>query len=151
MRQDRPRGAQRPSTINESLELGDDLTSLGWQGRSLLRSQTNSSLGRDPANWHTHVANFIAVRAADLVPGLDVVIDGGKSGPEYDLRVAPHVEVSSIRLRLSAHNSGWSLESNGDLIAWFSASEFRMPKPVAYESMPGSGDRESNSARFLLR
>ncbi len=144
-REERPRDVPRPSAYEKEAPPEYPVASLDWQGESPLASQTNYFLGRAPSSWHTHVANFSAVRAAGVVPGVDVVLYGGASGAEYDLRIAPHADPWSVRLELSSPHSHWRLYANGDLVAPLDAGEFRMKKPVAYQLVRRSAGRPPGS------
>jgi hypothetical protein len=136
--QPRPRDVTPPSA-SETGANPTNVAQLRWTGLSPLGAETNYFLGRDPSNWHTHVANFEGAQAANVIPGIDVVLYGTGAGAEYDLRVAPHVEASAIRLAISQAGTQWHIDAAGDFVARHGRSEIRMRKPVAYELLSNVG------------
>jgi hypothetical protein len=145
---DRPRDIPHPSAFDDGRSNRPRVAELDWRGISPLAAETNYFLGRDATEWRTHVSNFSAAEARQVIPGIDLVMHGGNGGPEYDLRVAPGVDPSAIRLQLKTAGGSWSIDSTGDLIARAGSSEIRMRKPVAYEIE--ASPHRSGSTHLLL-
>ncbi len=129
----RPFDGTRPSRSDRNQGAAQELAPLQWQGEEKLTAETNYFLGSDTSKWRTHVANFTAVRAKEVVPGIDVVLRSTNGAAEYDLDVAAGVDSSRIALQLSPDDLKWRVESGGDLVARDALGEFRMRKPVSYE------------------
>jgi hypothetical protein len=106
-----------------------------WHGEQRLRGESNYFLGNDPRAWHTRVPHFARAEAESAARGLDVVFYGNDEGVEYDLRLAPHTDVSKLRLHLSGADD-MRLADDGDLLLRVGHSELRMRRPQVYEQRP---------------
>ena len=71
-------------------------------------------LGNDPSGWRTGVSMFSRVVYEDLWEGVDLVYTLGERGLKYEFVVAPGVEASTVRVRVSGHQ-GLSIV-DGDLV-----------------------------------
>jgi Abnormal spindle-like microcephaly-assoc'd, ASPM-SPD-2-Hydin/Beta-propeller repeat len=113
---------------------------LEWKGREELRAQSNYFLGNDPVKWRTRVPHFGRVEAAELQPGVDCVFYGNEEGIEYDLRIAPHVNIRDLHLEISgAHDL--RMDAEGNLLVVTNGNEIRMQRPAIYEELPDGGRR----------
>ncbi len=146
----RPRDATPPSASRANDDAHSNVAQLRWTGVSQLASETNYFLGSDSSNWHPHVANFERAEAANVVPGIDVVIYGTAGGAEYDVRVAPGAEPSAMRLAVAPASTHWRIDNQGDLVAMRGGAEIRMRRPVAYELVASSSAQNDASERHAL-
>lgn len=105
---------------------------LTWKSSDRLRAESNYFIGRNPAQWHTHVPHFARANARAILPGIDVVAYANDTQLEYDLRIAPDAKVDQLRLNISGADT-MRLNSTGDLLMQVGGSEIRMRKPVIYE------------------
>jgi len=100
-------------------------------------SRSNYLLGAEPAQWHTGVANFYAVRYRDVYPGIDLVYHGDRQRLEYDFAVAPGARAEQIRLRFSGAERV-EIGKRGELLLHTRAGMLTQETPVAWqEGMEG--------------
>jgi hypothetical protein len=121
---------------------------LSWRPSSKLRGETNYFLGNDPAKWRAHVPHFARAEAANALPGVSMIVYGAEDGVEYDLRLAPEVDPSSLRLAVSPA-SRLRLDANGDLLIAADRAEMRMKKPAVFQERPGI-PRKRVQCQYLL-
>jgi hypothetical protein len=103
-----------------------------WAGREILAGQSNYFVGNDPGNWRTRVPHFARVESPSSPDGVGMVIYGNDNGLEYDLRLAPGVDVSKLRLTLTGARRV-RLDAAGDLLLNVGNDEVTMKKPTVYE------------------
>jgi RHS repeat-associated protein len=108
----------------------------------------NYLLGKDPAAWHTHVANFARVRYESVYPGIDAVYHATQGKLEYDLHVAPNADPARIRLSFEGAES-LSVDDRGDLLLRTHAGAVTQQKPVAYQDVGGERREVRASYRLL--
>ena len=70
--------------------------------------------GRTKDDWRTGIPHFARVRYKEVYPGIDLVYYGNGRDLEYDFRLQPNADPSSIRL---AYNVPVRADANGDLLA----------------------------------
>jgi hypothetical protein len=132
-----------PTAPREKNPPSADAGSLRWHGEGKLTGETNYFVGNDPAKWRTHVPHFSRVVAEQALPGVDVVTYGNERGLEYDLRVAPGVDVRNLRLQISGADET-KLDASGDMVIVAAGQEIRMKKPAMYEEI-NEQSRDSDS------
>lgn len=118
------------------------------EGRERLPSETHYLIGRNSAEWRTHVANFGQVRYSGLYPGIDAVFYGNADRLEHDFIVSPGTNYRQIHMRLpsSVHPS---VDASGDLIIHLPDGQVRMHRPTIYQD--GSTGREYVNGSFRVR
>jgi hypothetical protein len=134
---------------------------LTWTSDERLRAESNYFIGRNPAQWHTHVPHFARANARAVLPGVDVVAYANDTQIEYDLRIAPSANLDELRLNISGADA-LRLNSTGDLLMQVGGSQIRMRKPVIYQEFrsrevgrrkivtPTSLDRTSVDGGYVL-
>jgi len=117
------------------------------RGIDELHGHLNYFIGNNPANWHTDVPAFRAVRYEELYPGISLTYYGNQQQLEYDFVIAPGADPQRIRM---GFDSGirLRLSSEGDLAMQLPGGELRQRKPVVYQEI--NGQRQSIDAAFML-
>lgn len=116
-------------------------------GENELRVQTNYLFGRNPAQWHTNIANYAAVVYPTLYPGVGARIYGSASGLEYDLTAQRSADLRQIELRI--RGARLVLDRQGDLVMHTSFHTLVMKRPRMYQPEDGSLKRISGGYRML--
>ncbi|MGE0131653.1 MAG: SBBP repeat-containing protein [Blastocatellales bacterium] len=114
------------------------------EGLDALPGERNYLIGRDPAKWRKGVRSYSKVRANDLYSGVDLVVYGAQSRPEFDLVVKPGVDPRVIKLGYAGIRR-MSVEPDGDLVLLTSAGEVRQSRPVVYQMVNGTRREVSGS------
>lgn len=117
-------------------------------GERLLPSKVNYLTGPDPSSWHTNLPAYAAVRYEGQTPSVSAVIYGHEGRLEYDLVVAPGVDVSTARLRFEGQASA-ETTTDGDVILKFATGQIRHERASVYQEI--GGQRTSVDARVTLR
>jgi Abnormal spindle-like microcephaly-assoc'd, ASPM-SPD-2-Hydin/Bacterial Ig-like domain (group 2) len=104
------------------------------QGLEELPGKVNYLIGTDPSQWHSGVSLFSRVRTSQIYPGVDLLFHGDEKRLEYDFIVAPGADPSKIKFRIRGATR-LEIDSRGDLVLHTSGSEFRMYKPVIYQTI----------------
>ena len=121
-----------PESVREVRRTNEPLGELAWTGEQRLRGTTNYLIGSDRRNWRTNVPHFSSVRAADASKGIGVKVYGNERGLEYDLQLAPGIDVAKVRLAITSA-SDLHLNALGDLVMRLGDDEVKMRRPVAYQ------------------
>jgi len=116
-------------------------------GEEELPGKVNYFFGGDPAKWRTNLLTYKKVRYAGVYPGVDLVYYGNQRRLEYDFIVAPHADLSSIRLRFSGAGK-LSLTSAGDLTVTTRDGEIAFHRPQIYQD--ANGRRRAVQGHFIL-
>ena len=111
-------------------------------------SQSNYFIGNDPSKWHSHVANYRAVRYEKVYPGIDWVVYGNPRQLEYDLIVAPQADPGRIRLSIEGADH-LALDEQGNLSVRVQEQTLRQFKPVIYQTTR-TGERQAVDGRYVL-
>jgi len=112
-------------------------------------SFSNYFIGRDASKWQSNVANYAAVRYQQVYPGVDWIVYGNPQRLEYDLDLAPHADLATIKLEF-AHASRLALDANGDLLVGIGHRTIRQLKPVVYQRT-ATGEKQFVEAAYVLR
>lgn len=99
-----------------------------------LPGKVNYLIGNDPGEWHTGVPLYSEVRSQQIYQGVDLLFHGDKRQLEYDFIVAPGADPSKIAFRIRGA-ARIDVDSQGDLVLHTADSEFRMYKPVMYQTV----------------
>jgi hypothetical protein len=103
-------------------------------GRDETPTFYNFFLGNDPARWRMGVRGYRSVIYEGLYAGVDLLVrEGGESGLEYDLLLAPGADLSSVSVRVEGAVGGLRLDEDGALVVSTPLGEIRQPRPTAWE------------------
>ena len=117
--------------VESALNAGEKFA---WQGEDRLPGESNYLVGNDPKMWRTNVPHFARAHSGGVAPGVGVDVYGNDEGLEYDLRLAPSTDPSSLRLSLTgAHDV--RLDRAGNLVMSVGGADLSMKKPVVYEEI----------------
>ncbi|VTR91659.1 rhs repeat-associated core domain protein : YD repeat protein OS=Planctomyces limnophilus (strain ATCC 43296 / DSM 3776 / IFAM 1008 / 290) GN=Plim_1050 PE=4 SV=1: SBBP: SBBP: RHS_repeat: RHS_repeat: RHS_repeat: RHS_repeat: RHS_repeat: RHS_repeat: RHS_repeat: RHS_repeat: RHS_repeat: RHS_repeat: RHS_repeat: RHS_repeat: RHS_repeat: RHS_repeat: RHS_repeat: RHS_repeat: RHS_repeat: RHS_repeat: RHS_repeat [Gemmata massiliana] len=156
-------GLPRTATDAERARLGGgtvfDALRLEWSGASpdarargegALGSVSNYLSGADPTGWRTGVAEFSAVRYADLWAGVDLVYHGaGARQLEYDLVVKPGA--SSAGVGFAVRGADARVDEEGRLVLTTAAgTELVQDAPVVYQT-GADGARTAVAGAYRVR
>jgi hypothetical protein len=121
-------------------------------GADELPGKSNYMIGKDPAKWRSHVANYAKVKYEGVYPGVDMLYYGDQKQLEYDFVVAPGANPAAIALNLKedASQSAAKITGNGDLVIPAQTGELTFHKPIVYQAAAG-GSKEFIDAKFILR
>ncbi|MFO1321692.1 MAG: DUF4347 domain-containing protein [Burkholderiales bacterium] len=119
-------------------------------GERALVSKSHYLVG-EQANWHTDVANFGAVRYADVYDGIDVRYYGTDRQLEYDFLVAAGANPDDIALAIDGATSV-ALSATGDLVLTLDDAGRTMvfEAPVTYQ-LAADGTREHVDSAYVIR
>jgi hypothetical protein len=117
-------------------------------GIDLQKSQTNSLVGSESAQWRTQFPNYVGVSYRGLYPGIDAVFYGNGHQLEHDFIVSPGADSSQIRLHLSS-NAHATLGKDGSLSISVNGGSLEMQKPFIYQERAGKREQRSGSFRLL--
>ncbi len=101
-----------------------------------LPGRSSYFIGNDPSKSRTGVAQYARVRYRNVYPGVDVIFYGTRQRLEYDLIVAPGVDVSKIAWEFSGGGK-LQLDPRGDLVLKTSGGELRQARPRVYQEAHG--------------
>jgi len=143
----RQRSRSEAATTSLGLKFDGANANVVAKGIDELHGHLNYFIGNNPANWHTDVPAFRAVRYEELYPGISLTYYGNQQQLEYDFVIAPGADPQRIRM---GFDSGirLRLSSEGDLAMQLPGGELRQRKPVVYQEI--NGQRQSIDAAFML-
>jgi Divergent InlB B-repeat domain/Domain of unknown function DUF11/Beta-propeller repeat len=116
-------------------------------GVSPVPAKTNYLVGNDSRLWRRNIQNYARVAYRGLYPGVDLVYYGKQRELEYDLTLAPNVDVGLLDLNISGAKV--RLTSQGDLVLTAPGGTLVHHKPRAYQ-VYGSSKKWVGS-RFKIR
>ncbi|HEY2932805.1 MAG TPA: FG-GAP-like repeat-containing protein [Acidobacteriota bacterium] len=105
-------------------------------GSHQLSAPSHYFLGPDPGGWRINVPAFNEVRYKGLYRGIDLVYHGYQQGLEYDFHIRPGANPRLIQMAIKGASSV-RLAGNGDLLIRCGSSEFRQPRPRAFQILKG--------------
>ena len=123
-------------------------------GLDRLPGNSNYLVGNDPSRWHTDVPNYTRVKYAGLYPGVDLVYYGNHRELEFDFVVAPHVDVSTVRMNFDRKPASMqdtlSVDADGALV--LGGSKVLLHKPVLYQmaTVHGVPQRRQVNGEFVV-
>lgn len=110
-----------------------------------LAGSANYFLG-SPGSWRTDVGGYGRIRSKNVHPGIDLVFHGENGRLEYDFVIAPHADLSLIRMSMSGQKSV-RVDGSGDLLVATSAGVIRWKRPEIYQQ--AGETRRSISGKFV--
>jgi hypothetical protein len=113
-----------------------------------LPGRANYFLGNDQSKWRAGVTQYARVRYRGVYPGVDVVFYGTQGRLEYDLIVAPGVDLSTVVWRFSGAGK-LRLNANGDLLLQTAAGPLEQAKPVVYQEV--AGKKKLLDCKYVLK
>lgn len=116
-------------------------------GLDLLPGRSHYFIGREPARWQRDIPHYRRVKYVGVYPGIDLIYYGAEGTLEYDFVVAPGADWTAIRLSFAGADR-IELDPAGDLVVGVGPSSFRLPKPVAYQTVETG--RRPVPGRFVL-
>jgi hypothetical protein len=144
----RTRGAANGVLKMQFVEGGRTSRDILWRGEQRLRGESNYFLGRNPRLWRTRVPHFVQTSAANVIPGVGVVVYANEGGLEFDLRFAPGTDASQLRLKTSGAGQT-RRDALGNLLMRLGDSDLRLGKLRIYEEQKG-GLRFPVSGEYVL-
>jgi hypothetical protein len=114
----------------------------------LLVTKTSYFIGADPTKWRTDVPSYARVTYPSVLPNVDLVYHADNGALEYDLVVAPGVDVDGVVMKVSGAESV-SLTDNGELRIHTGVGDLIQPPPVAYQT-GADGRRSSVGSSYRL-
>lgn len=114
---------------------------LEWQGKDKLPGETNYFIGNNPNQWRTHTSRYERVETNAAQPVslsiYNVPSTGQRQGTqpfEYDIRTAPGVDASKLRLDLHGAKD-LRIDHEGNLVMRVGGRELQMNRPAIYEQV----------------
>jgi len=131
-------------------------------GQAPLPGKVHYLRGHDPAQWHTNIQTYAAVRYPEVYPGIDLVYHGRQQHLEFDFEVKPGVDPGIIRMALtsipsqdSTHPAAQNgprltLTEDGDVVVELGekGEHVTVKKPQVYQRI--NGHRRHIGARYVL-
>jgi uncharacterized repeat protein (TIGR01451 family) len=117
-------------------------------GLEELPGKVNYLIGNDPTRWQTGVPLYSQVRAEQVYPGVDLLFHGDQKQLEYDFIVAPGADPSKIAFRICGA-ARMEIDARGDLVLHTADSDFRMHKPVIYQTI--ASERHAIEGGFVRK
>ncbi|WP_128914342.1 SBBP repeat-containing protein [Granulicella sibirica] len=130
-------------------------------GLERLPGDSNYLVGSNPSQWHTSVPNYARVKYAGLYRGVDLVYYGNHRQLEFDFVVAPHVDVTTVRMEFKNLTDGegpqgkgkqLSVNKQGDLVLGGETDTVLLHKPNLYQTamVDGKEIREAVEGEFVV-
>ena len=117
-------------------------------GLEELPGKVNYLIGNDPSKWQTQVALYSQARTEQVYPGVNLLFHGDERELEYDFVVAPGADPSKIAFRIRGA-ARTEIDAHGDLVLHTADSEFRMHKPVIYQTI--ASERRPIEGNFVKK
>lgn len=96
----------------------------------------SSFRGQDPRGWRTGLDAYREVRYEGIAPGADLVYRVDGSRLKYDVVLAPHANLASVRLRYRGIDR-LEVGADGGLLLHSGAGVLREEPPVLYQDVDG--------------
>jgi Beta-propeller repeat len=139
------RGSSRPTLWLHFVDASHPVL----HGGDRLPGKVNYLIGNDRSRWRTDVPTYGKVRYAGLWRGVDASFYGGRSGIEYDLRLAPGADPRQIAVRFGGAERQ-RLDPSGALVLTLpDGQQVREVAPFAYQ-VGADGRRRAVASRFVL-
>jgi len=117
-------------------------------GREPLPGVRNYFTGSDPEHWGRGARSFARACYPDVHDGIDLELRDGDGLLEYDVRVAPGADVSSLVLRCEGV-LGLEIDEHGGLLMRTAQGTLRQSPPETWSVLP-SGERERLECEFVV-
>jgi hypothetical protein len=105
-------------------------------------------MGSDRKRWRSGVPTWSVARAADVLPGIDIVLRRGDGGIRYDVEFEPHADLEAMTFQVRAADS-LTTDAEGQLVMSGVFGRVVQSKPVAWQLLP-DGARESVACGFEI-
>jgi len=119
-----------------SLRLAGSQSSAIAAPEHLLYSRSNYFIGNNPEKWLYNVRHFERIRTDDIKKGISIVYRANEDQFEYDLRISPGADSSSLRSYLDGARS-LRVDADGSLVIGTALGELRERPPVAWQEVDG--------------
>lgn len=117
-------------------------------GTDPLPGKSHYFLGNDPSKWRIDVPHYARVRAAQVYPGVDLVIYGNEQQLEYDFVLDPGVDPAVLTLGFEGVDR-MEINEHGDLVLHVPGGELIHRAPYAYQQVDGA--EKPVASRYDLR
>jgi hypothetical protein len=97
--------------------------------------RSNYLIGADPARWRQNVPHAKSLRAAGVLPGIDLRWHGARGRLEYDFVLAPQIDPAAIELRTS---EPVRVDDLGQLLQGTGPDALVHEAPAAWQERDGS-------------
>ena len=124
----RVRGAP-PAPVRMRLIAGSPRATLAPAGPPAGR--VNYFVGRDRSRWRLGVPAYAGIVERGAWPGIDLIYYGVGGRMEFDLAIAPHARLASVRLELSGARAA-RVDQTGNLVLATAAGALRLMRPTVY-------------------
>ncbi len=111
-----------------------------------LPGKVNYFVGNDPRLWQRAISTYRQVHYRDLYPGIDVGFTTEASQLEFNLRVAPGADPTSVGFDMDG-TDGIHVTESGDADIQTPTGVVRLGRPMAYQSIDGT--RRSVPVRYV--
>jgi hypothetical protein len=118
-------------------------------GETLLPGKASYFPGPDKSTWRTGVSRYAQIRDSEVYPGVDLTFYGNQHRLECDFLLKSQADPRQIQLTLSGSDRV-SINEAGDLVATVDGKQFRLQKPVAYQRVNDSNERELVGVSYRL-
>jgi hypothetical protein len=118
------------------------------EGIDLLPGRYNYFLGNDPSKWCTDVPAYACLRYCGLYAGVELLVHDQAGRLEYDLLLAPGVDLARIVVRCEGAES-LRIDEEGALVLDTAAGPIEQPRPAAYQ-IDENGERELIECSYRL-
>ena len=116
-------------------------------GRDALPGISNYFHGNDPKKWVTDVPQYEKIAAQGVLPGVDLVLYGGRDHLEYDFVLSPGANPDSIHLAFDGADS-LDTDAAGNLLLRTSLGTVIQRAPKVYQET--GGGRQEVAAAFRI-
>src|SRR5215831_1268347 len=120
-------------------------TSPSVAGTQPLPGKSNYFIGNDPSKWRRNIPQFGRVEYQSVYPGIDLAYYGQQGQLEYDFRVSPGADPSSIAMSFEGATA--HLDA-GDLVLSTNRGDVRFHAPQLYQT--DGNKRTEVSGQFQL-
>ncbi|MBA3705335.1 MAG: SBBP repeat-containing protein, partial [Bacteroidetes bacterium] len=96
----------------------------------------NYFIGNDPQHWASGASVYGNILYKNIYPGIMVTVLSNQNDVRYDFTVAPHADISNIKLHFTGQN-GLSVNTNGQLVIHTQIGDMVQAKPIAFQEING--------------
>jgi hypothetical protein len=131
-------GKERPATVALNFEGASRRARLA--GENERAGRYNFYVGNNPKRWRANVPTYGGVVYRGLYEGVDLRVREAAGRLEYDVLLAPGVDLDRVVIRADGAK-GLELAEDGSLVVRTAAGDLRQTPPVTWEELPGGGRR----------
>ncbi|MBL8843253.1 MAG: hypothetical protein JNL90_17160 [Planctomycetes bacterium] len=100
-------------------------------------------LGNDPAQWHTNVPLYEAVRYDEVAPGVALLVSDREGALAYDLHVEPGAKLDEVAIACSGIDSV-EIEPDGTLVLATPDGAVRQSPPRSWYELDGGAQKPAD-------